>query len=581
MMQTLHTLSAKSPQSENLFVDYIAEDNLFLIYSAEYDSENNNVDKFLQEIRNEFISNMPISLQNLEIVLSEIIQKHNLPTRFSLALGLKKNNGLYLKVYGEGRIYIIRNNNCLEIVHDGQSASGKILENDIFIFTNSVLENPKQFIKLSPIEIINVFNPLLQEMSHKGKIALVCDFKEGVLMQTEETEVMESVINNPKPWKKILESIKQIFEKSKESVGNTTNGKKTTFIIVCILLVIFIWSVGLGYVRRGEANTNKRIADTKELITQKLYTVDEVAYLNLPRAMILIQESRQVIAKLIKEIGNKKGIDELEKIVNQKENTISKKEDKTFNEFYDLTVDIKKAKGDLMSINGDTAAIVDKTQGIVYVLSMSKKSLEKRTTTEIKNCQLVSIYQDRVFIVSNNSGIYEIGIEGKAKKIIDQDKDWGEIGGIAMFNSNIYLLDKVKDEVYKYLGSENGFSTKSSYFQSGEAIKLSSANSLAIDSSVYIGMENNVFKYTAGVKDEFKTSFPDNTTKIYKVFTSKDLEKVYVWSKDKGVIYILAKNGEYEKTVSSSIMSQSSDFFAYKEMAYFLKGPKIYSVDLH
>lgn len=579
MIQALHTLLIKSPLSEGKIVDYLAEDNLFVIFSVEYDNKDSNFDKFLQEIRNEFINNMPVSLQNLESVLGELMQKHNLPTHFSLAIGFKKDDGMYLKVYGEGRIYLYRGNNCAEIVHDGQSASGKIHENDIFIFTNKVFENPKQFIRQSPIQIIDQLNHEFQEMSHSGEIALVCDFKEEI--QQAIVEETEPEINRSKPWQQAVNTIKQIFEKSKESVGNTTSGKKITFILVCVLSVIFIWSVGLGFIRHKEDTANKIVQDTKSLILQKLSQVDEVAYLNLPRAMILMQESRQEIAKLKKELGDKKGIDELEQIVNKKENAIVKKEDKKFTEFYDLSVDNQKAKGNMMSLDGETAAIIDKLQGIAYILSLTKKSLTKRTAAEIKNSQLAAVYQNNVFVVTDNSGIYELDSTDKIKKIIDPDKEWGSIAGILVFNSNIYLLDIVKDEVYKYLGAESGFSAKSSYFKTGEAVKLKNANSLAIDSSVYIGTDNGIYKYTAGVKDEFNTSYPDDTAKFSKVYTSKDSEKVYLWSKNKGVVYILAKNGGYERTVSASIISQSDDFFVYKETAYFLKGAKIYSVDLH
>jgi exopolysaccharide biosynthesis predicted pyruvyltransferase EpsI len=71
----------------------------------------------------------------------------------------------------------------------------------------------------------------------------------------------------------------------------------------------------------------------------------------------------------------------------------------------------------------------------------------------------------------------------------------GRIGDLAIYNGNIYLLDKGKNKIYKYLAGEEEFSNKIDYLKSGESTVLKEATSLAIDSSIYIGFPN----YTANI----------------------------------------------------------------------------------
>lgn len=587
MIQVIHTLTAKSPHVEDFFTDYIAEENIFAVISFKLEAKENKGNQFLQELRDIAITAPLLNLRDLETRLGEIIKANNLPADFSLAIGYKKNDGIYLKTYGKAKIILCRGSQCQEIVKNEMNASGKIYEKDILTFLSDDMVDVQLLPKNSSNQIVEKINELIQDHPNQAKIALVCDFGSTESTILEKSEIIETDNNyltmeneKNKPLNRIINEIKKIYFFSKTSVTDINKGKKITLIIVCILLVIFVWSVVLGYQRRGEANIAKKINFTKELVNQKLSQVDEVAFLNLPRAMVLINESKVEVAKLKKELGNKKEILALEEIIKTKENSIVKKEEKKYEEFFDLSVDNKKAKGDLMALDGDLSVIIDKTQGVAYLLSLTKKSLVKRTGTELKQAKYVAIYQNEVFVVTNTNGVIKITEDGKFNKIIEQDKEWGTIAGIWVYNGNVYLLDTGKDEIYKYLVAENGYSNKNSYIKSGNAVKLSLANSITIDSSVYIGLDNRILKYTAGISETFNTTYPEDNLVITKIFTTKDLEKVYVWDKNNTAVYILSKDGTYERETISSILRSTNDFVVYKNIAYLLKDSKVYSIDL-
>jgi hypothetical protein len=355
--------------------------------------------------------------------------------------------------------------------------------------------------------------------------------------------------------------------------------KTLTFITVFILGLILFWSVGLGYIRRSSESNQKKINMTRDLINQKLDQAEQVAFLNMTSALNRLSDSKTQVEKLKKEVGPKNDqIIELEKLIKDTENKILKKEEKSYQEFFDLTVDNKDAKGNKFYLFNDTVLILDKNNGVLFYFSLNNKSLDKNQSSDLKKSSLIALYEDKEYFFIEGSGVYQL-VEGKTKKVIENDKEWGKIIDLAVFNGNIYLLDQGKNEIWKYMSAESGFGTKSSYFASGQTINLTQINSLAIDGSVYLAGGSVMFRYTSGLQDGFETNLPDSSVNINKIFTSKDLEKLYGWDKSKGVIYIMGKNGDYQEQVNSKILSTGSDFIIYKDIIYVLQGSKIYKIE--
>jgi len=142
----------------------------------------------------------------------------------------------------------------------------------------------------------------------------------------------------------------------------------------------------------------------------------------------------------------------------------------------------------------------------------------------------------------------------------------------------LYLLDKQADEIWKYLASTDGYGKKDSYFKPGQAVDFFLINSFSIDGSVYLAGDSLVFKYTSGLRDDFKVDLPEKQPSFNKVFTSKNLEKVYLWDKNKGKVYVIGKTGQYQEQIVSEIFKKGKDLVVYKNDIYALEGKKIFLV---
>ncbi len=564
-------------EKDDGFSGFVDENNLFLTIEIESGITPDKGREITSYIREKISSIKIDNLQQLDSFISDIIREKNLPLGFSLSVGYLKGNIFYLKTVNQGSVYIRRNNKLVLLIEGDKTASGYIVEEDAYVFTSNRFmklvgeesELNKKFDHRPISEVIDEITPELIAKDDQGTAALFIKLNK----MEEEIKSANDFFELPNKFKvNPLLNLKDFYLRFGQQ-------KTLTFITVFILGVILFWSVGLGYMRRSSENNQKKISLTKDLIRQKLSQAEEVSFLNMSSALSLIADSKVEANKLKQELSTKNYESSgLEKMISDSENKILKKEEKKYIEFFDLTVDDKDAKGDKLYLMDDRILVSDRAREILYELSLEKKSLDKDQSNEIKKSTLIALFEENKYFYVEGAGVYQI-IDGKTKKIIEDDKDWGKIVDLAVFNGNIYLLDQGKDEIWKYMVAESGFGGKNSYFQSGQSVDLSTVNSLSIDGSVYLAGDSVLFKYTSGLRDGFKVNLPDDNINITKIITNKDLEKIYGWDKSRGTVYIMGKNGDYQEQVNSKILSTGMDIIIYKDLIYVLQGSKIYKIE--
>ena len=568
---------------DELYLGHVTENGFFCILET-VDLPKEQGDKLLNNISSDLTAGVR-DLAEFESLIMVRIKEANLPVGFSFAGGYKKDDIFYLKTYGGGEINIRRNHQLKTLIRGNNNASGYIKTGDLFIFSTFSLTGlfggEENLRKIVGSKKANELTENLKTEIDSPGILLPVEFNEDVnkTVESEKEPLREEQVVEEKEDKIFFGSIKK-------NLGHVDPGKpfdqkkKMTLIAVFLVAILLIWSVIFGYQRRTEAKIKKNIGSTKELVTQRLKEAEDVANLNIDRSLALINESKEEVKELLAKAGKKhqKEIDEISKMILDREGKILKKEEKKYEEFFDLAVDNKEASGEVLYLDGENLAILDK-KGTIYILSLAKKLLKKRVSQEIKNADLPAVYQEEVLFYKTGEGIYKIGDDNKSKKVVENDKDWGKIIDFKIYNGNLYLLDQTKDEIFKYLVAETGYSSKLSYIKTGQATDLGEANSIAIDASVYIGFNDRISKYTAGEQDAFKTEFPTKDVNINKIFTSKEADKVYGWDKE-GVVYIFSKDGIYEGQILSPILIKADDFVVYNKGIFVLVGQKIYRINL-
>ena len=553
-------------------VNSIAEIDFFLILETPLVTAN--LQASLQKLREDCLNTTLTDLASFESFLNQEIIKLNLPASFSLAAAYFKDNLLYLKTYGQGEVYLKRKNNLVKLVDAENTASGFLQKEDRLVlttknFTNH-LRDKDSLKKICAVKNIADINQQIEGQLRRKNLDLISLFISFDQFESKKSAPVLPAFN-----------LTQIKDSLRVKLATSNKKKILTLILVIFLLLIFVWSVVFGHQRRVESDQKQKIQTVNELVVKKLAEAEDVGFLNSTKALSLISEAKDSVDKLKNELGDKHvlEINNIYDLIKKKENIILKKEEKAAEEFFDLKIDNKNAVGVKMSLADDNLVILDNKNGAIYNLSLLKKSLVTETVPEAKSADLITNQPSAVFIFVKNSGVYKSGA-GKTNKVIDYDKAWGEISQMVDYNSNLYLLDKNKNQIYKYLATDNGYASGSAYFKSGQEIDLASADSLAINGSLYISSTDEIVKYTSGLRDGYKTNYPQDNVKIDKIIADKNLEKIFTWDKSNAALYILDKDGAYEREINVGVLGKANDVVVYENKAYVLSGDKINSISL-
>lgn len=500
--------------------DFLVADNVFFFAQR----PKNKPSAFLKNAHERLVSSSPPTLEKLRQIVHGALNETVGDKDIDGAFGVLTEDIVYLITTGKARVLLKRGEQCATLISGQNTASGKIHVGDVILCTADE-EVTADLLK----QKLDNFTP--QEAAARFDT-------EGVLIVRFATE--KPVTHTPR-----------------------YRGKKLTIVAIIVLTAILVWSVGFGVKRRTEALLKKETAAYVEKITDNLAKAQESELEEVEQSLLLIDKAKKDLAELKKKAGKRqlREIADVSAQIKRTEQIILKKEEKKYEEFYDLTLIEKDGQGDILTVDQDDLAVLDISRGVVYIVSLSKKSTVTIKKDDLREARLIAVYNNQLYVYKKGAGVSLVNKDKKMTIAVPDDKEWGYIRSLSVYNGNIYLLDAGVDEIYKYLAAEKGFSAKSSYFKQSQSIDLEGAHSIAIDSSMYIGAQTTVYKYTAGNRDRFAFTVPGQGEPLFdKVFTDKTVRKVYLWDKKQGKIYIVSKEGVFEKQIVSNILTQASDF---------------------
>lgn len=575
---------------EDTYVGFIAEEDFFMVLIWP-NSDQARTQHVIKTIRENVLNARVEHLVDFDSLINEQVASLELPSSVTLSAGLVFRDDLLLKTVGEGEVYLRRGHELAKIIHRDNCASGPVETNDLFIFTNrNFFELFPSFSVLSemvseelPHDIVERITPVLKSQDDQKAAAIFVRFQKSVsrMTTTLETEVEENPVEQTISHEK--GKFLHNFKVRMAHLPIKQRNKKTTLAIVVVLVIILIWSVGLGVERRIASSHASQFASVKQTVAHAISQANDLSFTDPQKAKEMLSQARSSLqqAKVeLRNTGYESQISDVEKTLDEAVNKISKKEVKTASEFFDLAIDNQKAKGDKLTRLGDSIGILDSQQSTIYVLSVDNKSLEKRKSDVIKECTLIALSESLVYCYIPSKGVFSIDNASKTVKVIDQDPQWGEIADIHVYGSNIYLLDSKSNDIYKYTPVENGFSEKLSYLK-GYTLNMQQTHTLAIDGSIYFDLSDNIAKFTGGAKEDFSPSFPfDYQVSITKILTDKNMEKVYVWDKPNRSLYELDKTGAYVRALVSDDFNKAIDVVIDKKSAFILLLNKIVKIDL-
>jgi len=223
--------------------------------------------------------------------------------------------------------------------------------------------------------------------------------------------------------------------------------------------------------------------------------------------------------------------------------------------------------------------LLDENNTTAYMVTLSSKSIEKKNITPLSQQQKLLLNKNNLYLFNQSKGLWKAG-EGKNVQMVASASEWANITDLALYNGNLYMLDKGAMNIYKYnSAADQVVSTASAYLSKADA--LSQGISMAIDGSIYIALPQTVLKYTSGAGQDFPLAIPGDTSfQFTKILADKDTPHIVLWDKQKSLIFLVKKDGAFEQQFSAGVLRDASDIALYQSQLFVLSGTKVYSITL-
>lgn len=564
-------------ESDKVHVDFISTDRLFIVASIGDAIDKDEFKEIFESVGKIVVVEHIDNLNSFEKAVDEAFKKLEKNATFALAASLAVDNVLYLVTRGGGKIFINRGSSFQPLIAGSHTSSGYLQDQDLVVLTTSqfvvrISEHALQrFIQdKGTQEIVEALTPDLKGNDDTGLIALFARYQGHGTEETEPVEEGAVASYTVAPPTARRFNIKEMIARLRggTNAGSSSLGKKLTFVVLVVLVGVFIWSVILGNQRRQRNAFIKKVETQATTIDSQLEEAATLTSTNIDRSLELLASAKSAYGTLKEEATDKKLADlaQLKGIashIKDAEKSIKKEEETATEEFYDLNLIEKGATAIRFYYDGTTLTMLDPDKAKVYLLNLEKKSVVTRKDSKVVGAICVAFHQEEPYVFSAKDGVFRISKE-KAELLVDKDGEWGLIKDCGMYSGNIYILDADKDEIYKYLVAESGYSAKNSYIKSGKT-DLAKASAMTIDGAVYVALGSRVLKYEAGNNAPFTIKLPiTGTIEFDDIFTSRDLDKIYLLDKESRKIFIVSKEGEFLKQVAASVIGNADDFVVDK-----------------
>ncbi len=369
------------------------------------------------------------------------------------------------------------------------------------------------------------------------------------------------------------------------------NNRKLIRKVLPVVLVIMV-VIGLVFYQLYKRNEsidqlNQKLAPIKESLAEieKRAEDNPIAVRDQTEQIILtLQEEKDSVAdkKYLVEIVNKVLLPAQEFY----ESIAGKEELATLPIFYDLRL----VKSDFISsrvvLDGEIAYFLDKGTAQIIQLNLKNKQAEVLPISDLSNPKDISLNGNSLFILTNEK-ILGFGLKDDTNRdVLTLDDTRKSSTLIVMYGSTIYLLNPDQRNVYKYTANDEGdYSDPTSWVRSAPGIDMSLIDAMVIDGDIWLADENgNIYRLRSGNKQEFEiVGLPDEFISSLSVYTTEDLENLYILDADKSRIVVLDKDGQFIKEIKSISLASGSDLIVNEDgtVAYVVSGAEIFEVGLN
>src|SRR3989344_1870754 len=556
---------------------------LFSAISLEKGQETEEKD-YLNILGKEILNTLEQEFFTLETKDQESIRKAVLSTsqkipeevKVSFVTGAVVGNVLYLFIMGSGKVDIKRGQTLGTLLEakeeegkDLKEASGFLQDQDIIIletkaFSDEISESTLlEFLEKPSIdEAAENLAPLVHEKENSLVSSILVSYKEAE--EVDEEEAVVAPVSDEAAEEKMEDKKEVEKEEAPSSPSVFPNLKRPNFrrplrlrgtrnlIVLLIIAVIVVFAISIIFAVKKQEN-DKLIAAFNYVYpaAEKKYNEGEsLVDLNQALARDSFLEAKKILDdskdKFPKDSSQQKQIEGLSTKVDSALKDTAKASEKEAKE-------VSKSESPYLSAILDTKA-----------LSFAKD-------------------EKNVYYVTSN-GLFSLANGSKSEKsLVENNDDWTSVGGLATYNTNLYVVEKSDNQILKFVNTGSAYE-KTGYFPTSVKVDFSKAVSATIDNNIYVLFsDGTVSKYFKGVRVDFSIKGLDkslsNPTRVY---SNADFDNIYILDKGNSRIVVIDKTGSFKAQYRSKVISNAVDFDVLEadKKIYILSGGKIYEIEI-
>ena len=392
-----------------------------------------------------------------------------------------------------------------------------------------------------------------------------------ILKQSTLKSVVKSVFSKISP--------RQIRLKPQNLQEATPKGRKTTLTAGAMLIALLIVSVIFGL-------NQKRLNDQKNTYGTKLESAIsdyneslELMELDISKARELFLSAKEKLEEVQNSEYKDGRIDSLSKNISNKQGEVLGEYEVRIENYLDLSLQTSGFNGTHLSSSGQDIFVLDiGNKQIISVEIDSKKASIAAGSDKTGNATQIGSYEDRFFVLTDD-GIFELG----DNKDEVADKDWDN-PVFYVYSGNIYVLDKDRNTIDRYPGTQSGFGAKSDWLAPGIEPDFSKIVDISIDGSIWmLSSSGKVSRFTLGSPQTVSLNgLPQQMVDPKSIYTNEELKYVYILDPLQERIVVLEKSGEFKVQYKAEGLKDAKDLVVSEEEGkiILLNGSKLESFEL-
>lgn len=543
-------------------------------------------------------------LNLLSFLKTQLVGIENL----KILLVLWQENIMYILSSGNHKAYLFKKDEVSELtkdIQDGQLVSGFIEPEDkILLLSSKTNPDPtknqfwssdlvSELIKSSLDNLEAEISLHLGQMSTPEPIAAILgqSYVDKIDESSNEIPVVHLDQKNGVKVKlfKGFSFLTSFIRPKKEQSLNQTSDKNKKIKVALSLLAFLILVLGISWtlINTRRQNNNNQFTVLLNSAQEKYKTAQNLKDLDPEQSQKNLDESKKLLDQALGVKPNDQRALTLKQELDKNTREIQKMFDINNWSVY-LSLDLIKTgfKAKKLSFSLGNILVLDENEGSLVLVDLKqKKPTILAGQTQLGKAKFTALNGDSAFIYSEDKGVVKVDVKKeKVTQVIKKDDDWGLIAGIFGFSGNIYLLDSLKNQIWKYVPIAAGYSDRTNYIKLNQKINLEGASGLQIDYSVWVLKQGSeILKFTAGSPDFFSIGGLDKPiTSIKSFFVTEDKDTLYILDSDSSRVVVLKKNGSYIKQLVGEKFKTASDFVVDEadKKLYLLENNNIYQVEL-